>query len=218
MEQLLIGLVIGLLGLVICFFGLRFWFILLPIFGAIVGFFVGAGVMQELFGTGFLATGTSWIVGIVAAIAFAVLSYFVWYAGAIIAAGAVGASLFTGILHAIINEPWGIIHFAVAILGAVIFALGALLLALPVYIVVVSSALGGASLSITGLLVLLGTITIEELSTGVGYAMVDETNEGLSWLWFVAWIVLAMAGIFYQLRSVTDVQLPEEKWVPAKAA
>jgi hypothetical protein len=82
----------------------------------------------------------------------------------------------------------------------------------------VSSALGGASLSITGLLVLLGTITIEELSTGVGYAMVDETNEGLSWLWFVAWIVLAMAGIFYQLRSVTDVQLPEEKWVPAKAA
>lgn len=214
--QILIGLIIGVLGLAICFFGLRFWFILLPAFGAIVGFFVGAGVMQEIFGQGFLSTAVSWIVGLVVALIFAALSYFVWYAGAIIAAGAVGASLFTGVLHAIINQPWGAVHFIVAAIGAIIFALGALLLNLPIYIVIVNSALGGASLAIAGLLVLLGNIAVEELSTGVSVAVVDEGR--LSVLWFIVWIVLAIAGIFYQLRSMAEVQLPEQKWVPARAA
>ena len=214
--QILIGLVIGVLGLAICFFGLRFWFILLPAFGAVVGFFVGAGIMQEIFGQGFLSTAVSWIVGLVVALAFAALSYFVWYAGAIIAAGAVGASLFTGVLQWIINEPWGVVHFIVAAIGAVVFALGALLLNLPVYIVIVNSALGGASLAIAGLLVLLGNIAVEELSTGVSVAVVDESR--LSWLWFIVWIVLAVAGIFFQLRSIAEVRLPEQKWVPARAA
>jgi Domain of unknown function (DUF4203) len=214
---ILIGLIIGLLGLVICFFGLRFWFILLPILGAIVGFFVGAGVMQEIFGHGFLATGTSWVVGIVTAIAFAVLSYFIWYAGAIIAAGAVGASLFTGVLQAIISEPWGWVHFVVALVGALLFAIGALLLALPIYIVIVNTALGGALLAIGGVLVLMGTIAVEELSTGVSVAVVDEINAGMSWFWFVVWVVLSAAGIFVQLRFITEARLPEEKWVQAKA-
>ncbi len=214
--QILIGLIIGVLGLAICFFGLRFWFILLPAFGAIIGFFVGAGVMQEIFGQGFLSTAVSWIVGLVVALVFAALSYFVWYAGAIIAAGAVGASLFTGVLQAIINQPWGAVHFIVAAIGAVIFALGALLLNLPIYIVIVNSALGGASLAIAGLLVLLGNVAVDELSTGVSVAVVDEGR--LSFLWFIVWIVLAIAGIFYQLRSIAEVRLPEEKWVPARAA
>ena len=47
----------------------------------------------------------------------------------------------------------------------------------------------------------------------------NETKLGnASWLWVVAWIVLAVVGIFYQLRTVAETRLPEEKWVPAKAA
>src|SRR5215211_9288476 len=109
--EILVGIVLALIGLAICLLGLRFWFILLPVFGGVTGFFVGARVMQDIFGTGFLSTTVSWIVGIVVAIVFALLSWYVWYAGAIIMAGAVGASLFTGILHAITSQPWGLIHF-----------------------------------------------------------------------------------------------------------
>ena len=212
------GIVLALVGLAACFFGLRFWFILLPVFGAVTGFFVGAGVMQDVFGTGFLSTATSWIVGIVVAVVFALLSWYIWYAGAIIMAGAVGASLFTGILHAINNQPWGLVTFIVAVIGALIFAVGALMLNLPIYIVIVNSALGGAALAIAGLLTMLGTITTVELANGVTFAVVDEANRGLSWLWVLAWIVLAVAGVFYQLRSVAETRLPEERWVPARAA
>ena len=216
--EILVGIVLALVGLAVCFFGLRFWFILLPVFGAVTGFFVGAGVMQDVFGTGFLSTATSWIVGIVVAVVFALLAWYVWYAGAIIMAGAVGASLFTGILHAINNQPWGLVAFVVALIGAVIFAVGALMLNLPIYIVIVNSAIGGASLAIAGLLTLLGTITTVELANGVTFAVVDETSRGLSWLWVLAWIVLVIAGIYYQLRSVNEARLPEQRWVPARAA
>ncbi|HEX2281042.1 MAG TPA: DUF4203 domain-containing protein [Thermomicrobiales bacterium] len=217
--EILVGIILALIGLAICFFGLRFWFILLPVFGAITGFFVGARVMQDIFGTGFLATASSWIVGIIVAVVFALLSYFVWYAGAIIMAGAVGASLFSGILHALFTNPWGVVLFIVALIGALVFAVGALMLNLPIYIVIVNSALAGASLAVAGLLTIFGTIEVLELANGATLAVVNETKLGsASWLWVLAWIVLAAAGVYYQLRSVNEIRLPAERWVPARAA
>jgi hypothetical protein len=216
---ILVGIILALVGPAVCFFGLRFWFILLPVFGAVAGFFVGARVMQDVFGTGFLSTTVSWIVGIIVAVVFALLSWYVWYAGAIIMAGAVGASLFSGILHALFTNPWGGMLFIVALIGALIFAVGALMLNLPIYIVIVNSALAGASLAIAGLLTIFGTIQVVELANGATLAVVNETKLGsASWLWVLAWIVLAVAGVYYQLRSVDEIRLPEEKWVPARAA
>lgn len=219
MEQVIIGLILLVVGLVACFLGLRFWFILLPIFGAVIGFFIGARAIQSIFGEpGFLATTTSWIVGILLAIGFALLSWFIWYAGVIIEAGAAGALLASGLLHLIVSDPWGWVLFIISLIVAIIFAVGALVLNLPIYIVIVNSALFGASLIISGILTMLGTIMITELANGSTVAVVDETRTGASWLWLIAWIVLAIAGIFYQLRSVAEVTLPEEKWIPARAA
>jgi hypothetical protein len=109
--------------------------------------------------------------------------------------------------------------FIVALIGALVFAVGALVLNLPIYIVIVNSALGGAALAVAGLLTMLGTTTTVELANGATVAVVDEARfQGAGWLWVLAWIVLAVAGIFYQLRSVDEIRLPEERWVPARAA
>jgi hypothetical protein len=217
--DILVGLVLAIIGLAVCFFGLRFWFIILPIFGAITGFFIGARAMQDLFGTGFLATASSWIVGIIIGIALALLSWFIWYAGAIILAGAVGASLFSGILFAIWSNPWGAALIIAGVIGAIIFAIGALVLNLPIYIVIVNSALGGASLAIAGLLAILGRVQTNELASGATVAVVDEARfQGAGWLWVILWIVLAILGIIYQLRSIAEVQLPEQRWVQARTA
>jgi hypothetical protein len=217
--EILVGIVLALIGLAVCFFGLRFWFILLPIFGGVTGFYIGARAIQDLFGTGFLSTATSWIVGIILAVLFALLSWFVWYAGAIIMAGAVGASLATGIVHALFTHPWGWVLFVVALAGAILFAVIALALNLPIYIVIVNSALGGAALAIAGLMTMLGRITTLELANGATVAVVDESKvQGAGWLWVILWIVVAILGMFFQLQSMTDVELPEERWVPARAA
>lgn len=218
MEQFIVGILLALVGLGVCFFGLRYWFILLPIFGAITGFYVGAAAIQGVFGTGFLSTGTSWIVGIIVGLVFALLSWFVWYAGAIIMAGAVGASLFTGILHIFFTNPWGVVLFIVAVVGAVIFAAIALFLNLPVYIVIVNSALGGAALAVAGAMILIGSIRVEEFSSGAAIAVADGITRGAGIFWYIVWIVLAVLGMLFQVQSISAVTLPEEKWVPAKAA
>ena len=219
MEQFIIGILLVLIGLAVCFFGLRFWFILLPIFGAVAGFWIGARAIQELFGQGFLATTTSWIVGILVAIGLALLSWFIWYAGAIIMAAAVGASLFSGIVHALFANPWGWTLFIIALIGAVIFAIVALALNLPIYIVIVNSALGGAALAVAGVMTLMGSIAIVELANGAALAVVDKARfHGAGWLWVLLWIILAIVGIFFQLQSVASIRLPEERWVPAQTS
>ena len=81
MGQILIGLVLLVVGHVACFFGFRFWFILLPIFGGVVGFFIGVRAIQAIVGEGFLSTAVSWVVGIFVGMGFALVSWYIWYGG-----------------------------------------------------------------------------------------------------------------------------------------
>jgi hypothetical protein len=62
-------------GMVVVFNGYKLFLVLLPIWGFIFGFVFGAQTMEALFGVGFLATVTSWVVGFVVGAVFAVLSY-----------------------------------------------------------------------------------------------------------------------------------------------
>src|SRR4029434_9372030 len=87
-----------LIGLAICFAGYRSFLILLPIWGFIFGFGVGAQALQSLFGVGFLSVATSWIAGFVVGAGFAVLSY-LFYAFAVgLIAGSLGYALGVGLL------------------------------------------------------------------------------------------------------------------------
>ena len=64
--------------------------------------------------------------------------------------------LAAGVLHAVLKNPWGWALFMVALVGAVLFSLIAMLLNLPVYVVIVNSALGGAWVAVAGSLMLVG--------------------------------------------------------------
>ena len=99
---LIIAIVALLIGLAFCFGGWRFFLLLLPLWGLVVGFSLGTEAMRALFGDGTFATVTSWVVGFVVAVVFAGLSYFFYYAAiAVILAGTVG--------YAIGASAWGII-------------------------------------------------------------------------------------------------------------
>jgi hypothetical protein len=206
MEDFLIGLAILVIGAGVCFLGLRLWFIVLPIWGFVAGFFLGATAITDLFGDGFLSTVTGWVVGIVVGIGFAVLSYFIWYAGAIIAAGSVGALAGSGLMRAFsVDSDWAI--FLVALAGAVLFAFVAFIIALPIYIVIVNTALAGAAAAVTGAMLVLDRIDRADLQFGSAWAMIQE-----SWFWLLAWIVLAALGLGYQLTTLAEAVLPEDRW------
>ncbi len=211
--DILAGIVLHVIGLVVTFAGLRVFLFALPIIGFVIGFFVGSIALQSLFGDGFLATVASWIPGIILGLVFAAISYFWWYAGALISAGAVGASIGAGLVHAISGASDGFIYFLLGVIGFAVFFIGALLLNLPVYIVIVNTALAGALATIAGALLLLDQVDRGELGRGATVAFIEA-----GWLWVLLWVVLAAVGILAQLSARDRVALPEERWAPAAAA
>ena len=91
----IIALIIGVLALVA---GYRLFLILLPIWGFFAGFAMGTHATALLFGMGFLATVTSWIIGIVVGLIFAVLSYLIYIVGVALLSAAFGYFL-PGVEH-----------------------------------------------------------------------------------------------------------------------
>jgi hypothetical protein len=212
MGDVLVGLVVLALGLAVCFAGLPLFMVTLPIWGFIAGFYVGAAGWEALLGDGFLRTVTGWIVGLIVGLVFALLSYFFWYVGAIIAAGSVGAMAGSGLMAAFgVDTDW--IVLIVSAIGAVLVGLVAVLLALPVYIVLVETAFLGAVGVVTGIMLIVNQIDTEDLGHGATWAMIND-----SWFWMLAWIVIAGAGLFAQLRGVREFQLPEDRWSRAQVA
>jgi len=174
--DILIGILILVLGASVATMGLRLWFWMLPILGFMTGFFLGAIFILGLVGDGILETALSWIVGIIAGIAFALISWFWWYFGVIIASASAGASLVTAIVASFgVDNDWALL--LISILGAVLFAFVALMLALPLYIVIASTAIAGGIGVVSGLLLVFDQIHISDLGEGNAVAVIN--NSGL---------------------------------------
>ena len=110
--------------------------------------------MQALFGEGFLATVTSWVVGFIVALIFAGLSYLFWFAAVAIAGGSLGYSVAVGILLAI-GLQMGFLVWIVGVAAFVVVAFLTLALNLQKWIVEIATAVMGAAATI-GVFVLLG--------------------------------------------------------------
>ena len=214
MNELIVGLILIVLGLVVCFYGLKFFFVLLPVWGFIAGFFLGAQGIQALLGGGFLATGASWIVGVVLGVIFAVASYFIWYIGALIAAGSVGAILGTGLMSFITSN--GVLNWIAAAVGAVVIAVLAALVMLPVFMVVVNTAFAGSAAVVIGLLFVIKRLTFVEVDNGES-VINSAVQHNLPWV--IVWVALAVIGSLWQVRDAANtVALPEDKWTSAQPA
>jgi hypothetical protein len=212
MDDFLLGLFALVLGLGVAFLGLRLFFVMLPIWGFIAGFFIGAEGFTIIFGDGFLSTITGWVIGLFVGIIFAFLAYLFWYVGAIIAAGSVGATLGSGLMAAFnVDTDW--VVFLVALIGAVLIALVAILLWLPVYMVIVSTAFLGATAVTAGIMLVFNQADKEAFHWGSAFGMIED-----SWFWLLLWAVIAAVGMAYQLMSVATVTLPEDRWSRAQTA
>lgn len=204
--DILIGILLGIVGLTVAFSGLRVFFAMLPLVAFISGFFAGATLITNWLGDGFLSTATGWIVGLVLGVLFSIVSYLWWYAGALLAAGSSGALLLTGIFSLFgVDSGW--VLTIVAIIGSIAFIFLALALNLPIYVVLVNTAILGAHGVVAGLLLLFNQVDASELNWGVARAIVLE-----NWFWWIVMVVVAVLGMASQLQLVNQVRLPEERW------
>ena len=197
MNTILIALFALVLGGFFLLWGYRIFLVMLPIWGFFAGFWLGAQTTSLLFGAGFLATTTGWVVGFVAGLIFALLSYFFYMFGVALIAAAVGAALVTGFLGLFGLES-GFLVLVAALIGAVVVAGLTIVLNLQKYVIIIFTAVGGANALILSVLLLFGRVSIDDLSAA-GSAIRPVLQD--SWFWAIAWIVLAVAGIIFQIRT-----------------
>jgi len=201
-QALLVGIIAIALGAGIMLMGYRLALILLPIWGFFFGFLLGAQLLQEFFGDGFLATTTSWVVGVILGLVFAVLSYLFWYIAVVILFASVGYWLGWGFMTLIGFSETGLVAVAIGLLLGAVFAVAAFVTGVPLAALVVITAIGGAHALIAGILVLIGTIPVEALGSGVVRAIITA-NVG----WWLLALGLAIVSIMFQLKTIGEYVL-----------
>jgi hypothetical protein len=210
--DILVGLIMLAAGLALAFAGLRVFMLALPILGFIAGMSLGLSIMYWAFDEGILATAAGIIVGLLIGIVFAALSYMFWYLAVMLGAAAIGASIGAGLMN-IFNVDTNWVIAAAAFVGGLLAAFVTIALDLPVYWVIVATAFNGAAWAVAGVMLIFDEIERQELNYGTLWAAVDK-----SWLWVIAWIVVASLGMGSQLTRLAEAMLPQEKWtrVPAR--
>ena len=133
--QLVIAILAVVLGALFAFGGWRFFLILLPFWGFFVGFNLGTEGVRALIGDGTFATLTSWAIGLILALVFAIFSYLYYYAAIAVLAGTVGFLLGSA-LWGLIGSDDGLIAFILGIALGAVFAIATLMLNVPKYLVI----------------------------------------------------------------------------------
>ena len=194
LEAIVLGLVALAIGAAFTFWGFRFFLLLLPLWGFIFGFIVGADATTYIFGDGFLATTLSWVIGFVVALLFAVLSYlYYWFAIVWIGATA-GYAVGTGIMTWLTPNA-DILTFIIGLVVAAIFAAIFIILRLPKFLAIGFTAFGGAFAVMAGIALILGRVPETAIHGGtIGIYVKDD----LSWLWVAAAVLLGLVGFTYQ--------------------
>lgn len=178
------------------FGGYRFFLFLLPIWGFFFGFGLGASAVQALFSTGLLATVTSWVVGFIVAVIFALLSYFFYAAAVAVAAGILGYMLGVGIMDLFGLNGLALITFIVATALAVVAVIVTFRFNLQKYVIIAATAIGGAALAVGVILLGVGGIDLVRLAESP-LRLLFQTSPFMG----IVFALLAIAGIAVQIRA-----------------
>jgi hypothetical protein len=195
------GLIAFMFGLLFCFSGYRFFLVLLPIWGFVFGFVLGAETMQAIFGVALLATVTSWVVGFFVGAVFAVLSYLFYFAAVALIAASLGYGVAVGLLQAI-GLPMGFIVWVVGIVAAVALAIVVLRFNVQKYVVIIATSVLGAGM-IIGTFVLLFNPAASALQNPVQAAL--KTSPFLA----IIFLVVAVLGILLQIQTTRNWEMQE---------
>ncbi len=194
MDDIAVGIIALLTGAVFCFRGYLAMRLVIPLWGAFAGFMLGAGIVAG--DSGFLGSALGWLVGIGLAIVFGAVAYLYYEVSVVIGMMAIGFVLGTSAMVALgVTWSWVIVLSGVVL--AVVLALVALAGDLPMVLLTVLTALAGASTIVTGLMLLFGTVEVDEFDIGT-------TTENLAddWWWYVIYGGLVVGGVIAQFADV----------------
>jgi Domain of unknown function (DUF4203) len=177
-------------GVLACFFGYRFFRVVLAVYGFILGALLASSVVVT--NTTFTMIVAALVGGLIGALVLN-LAYFL---GVALLGAAIGAVVASSIWAAIGREPGALVVILFAVAGAIAATL------VQRYVVIVGTAFGGAWTLLVGVLSLAGG-TLDQAAAASGDVWVLyplNPAPGHGWVpW--AWLALGLAGTAVQLSS-----------------
>lgn len=200
MQDIVVGVLAIAVGALFCFRGYLAMRVIIPIWGAFVGFFLGAALVAGFTDASFLANLAGWIVGLLVALLFAAIAYLYYEVSVMIVMASVGFTVGTTAMVAL-DVTWNWLIILVGVAVAVGLAILAIAADVPTLLLVVLTALAGSSAVVLGIMLLVGTAETAEFRTEVFVQEIDD-----QWWWYVIYGVLAVAGIIAQIRVVENLR------------
>ena len=200
-EAVVVGIISIAIGLIVCLSGYVALRVIIALLGAWVGFLAGAALVAAVTDGGFLAATLAWVVAIIGAVVLGLLAYAFYQAAVLLGLGAIGFSIAVGVMAAIGIDS-SVVVWLVGCAAAVLLIVLGLALDLPAALLVVLTALAGANMTLTGVMLLTGDLGMLAVETGV---IPDDLP-----LWSgIAVIVLAIVGILVQSRGLARARMRE---------
>jgi hypothetical protein len=197
-ETLLIGVLAIIIGMAFLFEGFPFFLLLLPIWAFFAGLVGGAGAVTALFGDGFLSTVLGWAVGVGLGLVFAVLSYLFYWVAVILVGASIGYAIGTGAMAAL-GVDFNLVVVAAGLVVGAVLAVVTIVLGVPKYLIVVLTALGGATAILSGVFLIFGLVDLDGFRFGVAGATWLVIKDDV--VWVLAWAVLFAVGVISQVRT-----------------
>jgi hypothetical protein len=212
LVTILVGVVLLAFGIAFCFYGFRAFLILLPIVGFIVGFYVGAQAMQIALNEGFLSSALSIIVGLGAGAIGAFASYVFVIMGLVLVVGILGFGVTAAILE-LLGLDTGCIASLVGLASAIAAVWLSFRYQLFRYLVIISTALLGASNIVLAVLLIFNQITLEQFTSpnGTISPIIRESP-----IYILLMVALFGAGIYIQVIASRNFNFEDikifERW------
>jgi hypothetical protein len=209
MSDIVVGVIALSVGALLCFRGYAATRAVLAALGALAGFGLGAGLVAVLTGRAPLDGVLGWVGALVGAIVLGSLAYAFYRVAVMLGMASIGFSVGAGAMLALgVQRSW-----LVLLVGAAVgLLLGVLTLVgnLPAGILVVLTALSGASLTLSGAMVLVGAASAKALLAG------QAVPRSGPW-WIAADVLLVGLGVAAQLKDLSRAPL-REHWTRAAPA
>ena len=206
MRDIVLGLVAIVVGAVFCFRGYFAMRVIIPIWGAFAGFMLGAGIVSSA-GDNFLSTALSWIVGLAVAVVFGMIAYLYYAVAVVLGMAAIGFVLGTGAM-AFLGVRWSWVIILAGVVTAGFLAFVAIVGDMPMILLTILTALAGATVVTSGIMLLVGAVDTDDFDSGVTTESVND-----DWWWYAIYVGLAVVGIITQWTASAHRQATlREAW------
>ncbi|HEY3337325.1 MAG TPA: DUF4203 domain-containing protein [Propionicimonas sp.] len=196
MGSVWIGVIEIGLGLVFCFLGYSASRVVLGLWGAAVGYFAGSLLyvaLSQWLGGGWLSAVPEWVFSVVLALVMAWLSFAFYAIGVLLSMGAVGWALGQVTAQGLHLPTWTAFALSLVLAGGLVVV--GWTMNIPRLLLILITAAAGAAGVVDGI----------QLIVGTRMPWMDQnfwrlqTNTAV--IWAVGYLVLMLAGIFFQVRQ-----------------